>query len=822
MDSVFQDVRYAVRTLIRKPSFTLVAIITLALGIGANTAMFSVIEAVILRSLPYKDPKHLVVFTDSQDPLRGGFLFKDFEQFRRRSHSFDGLAIYYKDRGVSRVTLSGPVEPEQVQGAFVSSSFFPIMGVAPALGRVFNATEELHHERVVLLSNGLWLRRFAGAGDVLGRTLRIDDQLFQIIGVMPSTFQFPSRDQQFWAPLTTNRLWNDPDLNKVDPHHDRSFYERWQVIGRLKDEVSISQAQEEVGTIFHQIEKDDPDQFRAPRLNLVPLRVELSSNTRRGLFVLFAAVCFVLLIACSNVANLVLARGAGREREMAIRSALGAHRRRLVRQLFTESLLLAVVAAALGLIGAYFALQLLIKLGPPEIPRLEQTGIDVDVLMFTLGVSFLAAILFGIFPALGISRQRSAELLTTGRAVISDPGWRRGRNLLVVVEFALAVMLLTGAGLLLRSYAALSSVDLGFQPEHVLTLRVTMPGLPEAKRAAFYEAMLARVRAIPGVQFAGAIDDLFELGPPDKRGLRAIEGRAVDRPDEWTALNWKQVSGDYIRAMGTMLLKGRLFSDADGPDSPLVAIIDESMARRYWPNEDPIGAHIKGGDQRGHNDDWVTVIGVVRDMRRGGMERQPTGHVFTWYKQNLMYGVPQSVWPGDLVVRTTADPRALAGSLRTAIRNLNDRVILSPVATLEDQLSDQLAPRRFQTSLLGIFSLLGLILAAIGIYGLMHFSVAQRTHDIGVRMALGARHSDVLKMVLMEGSQLAVIGIVAGLGAAAAVTRVLQSMLFGVKPGDPFTFAAVSIVLAAVALLACFIPAQRATKVDPVIALRYE
>jgi len=356
----------------------------------------------------------------------------------------------------------------------------------------------------------------------------------------------------------------------------------------------------------------------------------------------------------------------------------------------------------------------------------------------------------------------------------------------------------------------------------VLTLRVTMPGMPEASRAAFYFSMMDRVRTLPGVQFVGAIDDLFELGPPDNRGLRAIEGRTVDRADQWVPLTWKSVSGDYFCAMGTTLLEGRLFTNSDGPDSPLVGVIDESMARRYWANQDPIGAHIKGGDQRGHNDEWMTIIGVVRDMRRNGMEHQPTGHVFTWYRQNLMYGVPESVWPGDVVVRTTQDPLVLESSIRASIRNLSDRAILSPITTLEDQLSDQLAPRRFQTSLLGAFSLLALVLAAIGIYGLMHFSVAQRTHDIGVRMALGANRADVLKMVLREGSRLAVIGIVVGLAGVALVTRVLQNMLFGVKPGDPVTFVAVSIVLAAVALIGSFIPAQRATKVDPVVALRYE
>jgi predicted permease len=645
METLIQDVRYGTRSLLKSRSFTVVTIITLALGIAANTAIFSVIEAVILRSLPYKDPNHLVLLTNPQDSLRGGFLFKDFERLQQTSHSFEGLAIYYKNRGVSRVILSGPLEPEQVQGAFVSAGFFPVMGVAPALGRVFDTAEEARRDHVVLLSHGLWLRHFGASSDVLGKTLRIDDEIFQIIGVMPPTFQFPSRYQMFWAPITTNRLWNDPELTRIDPRHDRSFYQRWQVVGRLKADVSVQKAQAEIDAIFRQIEQDDPDQFRATSILAVPMQVELSDGARLALFILFAAVCLLLLIACSNVANLALARGAGRGREMAIRSALGAHRTRLVRQLFTESVLLALTSAALGLLIAYYFVKLLIRFGPRDIPRLEQTGIDSGVLIFTVAISIVAAITFGIFPALRISRTQNAELLGTARSSTHDRRWKRGRNVLVVTEFALAVMLLTGAGLLVRSYMTLLSVDLGFRPERVLTLRISMPGMEETNRSAFYGAMLERVRALPGVQFVGAIDDLFELGPPDKRGLRAIEGRAVDRPDQWTALNWKSVSGDFFSAMGTTLLKGRVFNDSDGRDSPVVAVIDETMARRYWPNEDPIGAHIKGGDARGHNDEWVTIIGVVRDMRRNGMERQPIGHVFTWYRQNLMYGCHKAFGP---------------------------------------------------------------------------------------------------------------------------------------------------------------------------------
>jgi putative ABC transport system permease protein len=823
MEILFQDLRYAARTLLKSRGFTVVAVVTLALGIAANTAIFSVIEAVLLRSLPYKNPKQLVVLTDPLNSADGGLLFKDFEQIQKNTHSFSELEVYFRDSGLSRVTLGGSVEPEQVQGAFVSGNFFTLMGVAPELGRTFDAQEERSQERVVLLSHSLWLRRFGGARDVLGRTLQINNRIFRVIGVVPATFQFPARDQMFWAPLTTNPFWNDPELEESEAqHHTRFFYERWQAVGRLRDGVSLAAAQSEVDGIWRRLAQTDPDQSRGQGIDLKPLRVELGGNTRLALFILFGAVCFVLLIACSNVANLALARGAGRQREMAIRSALGAHRARLVRQLFTESVLLALIAGGIGLFLANVEARLLIALAPADIPRLEQTGIDAGVLAFSLALSLFSAILFGLFPAFRLSRRGCGELINSSRGYGSDPGRRRARNLLVASEFALAVTLLTGAGLLLRSYLAVGSVDLGFQPEHVLTLHVAMPGMSDEQRGTFYSEMLGRVRQLPGVQFIGAIDDLFELGAPDERGLRAIEDRAVDRPDQWSALNWKTVSGDYFPAMGTTLLKGRLFTDQDGPNSPVVAVIDQSMARRYWPNQDPIGAHVKGLDARGRHDDWVTIIGVVGDMRRGGLERQPTAHIFTWYKQNLLYGVPDPNWPGDLVIRVAQDPRAAADTIRATIRQLNDRVILSPVTTLEDQLSNQVAPRRFQTSLLGIFSLLAMLLAAIGIYGVMHFSVAQRTHDLGVRMALGATRKDVLTMILREAAQLASIGIAAGLIGAAIVTRVLQNMLYGVRPNDPLTFIVVAVLLTAIAITASFIPARRATKVDPVVALRYE
>ncbi len=818
MQTLLQDIRYGLRMLAKNPGFTAVAVIALALGIGANTAIFSVIEAVLLRPLPYRDPSRLALLSDPQypqDPKYGGFLYKDFEAWRSQSRTFEGMAAYYRDSGFSQVTLTEASEPEFVQGAFVSANFFPLMGVSPLLGRVFTLEEETRQERVVILSHGLWVRRFGASPDVIGKTLQINGIASQVIGVMPATFQFPARDQQFWAPLTTNPGWGDPALTtNIDPRHIRLFYARWQAIGRLRPGVTLQQAQAEMNTIFRRINRADPDGNRGVGINVVPLRVNLSGNTRLAFVVLFSAVSFVLLIACSNVANLMLTRGAVREREMAIRAALGAGRGRLVRQLLTESALLALVSGCLSLILASTGVRALLALAPADIPRLEEASLDAGVLAFTLGISLFAAVLFGLAPAWKIS-QMVDSLNSASRGPSGTVELKRTRGLLVVTEFALAVVLLTGAGLLVRSFLALQAVDPGFQPEHVLTMNITLSAAAPEARNASYSSVLERVRGIPGVQAAGAIDWLFELGTLDNHGLRAIEGRAPEPREKWTALIWEDISGDYFQAIGTSLLRGRYFSEQDGPDSPLVAIIDESMARRYWPGEDPIGKRFKGGDPRGHNDEWLTVIGVVRDMRRSGVEKRPIPHIYEWYRQ-------AGGAPADLVVRTTGDPRALAGVLRSVVRGFDHRAILSSVTTMEQQLSEQLSPRRFQTWLLGLFSLVALVLASVGIYGVLHYSVTQRTHEIGIRMALGAARRDVLRLVVGQGITLALVGVGIGLLAALGLTRLLASLLYGVSPGDPLTFASVSILLTLVALAASYIPARRATKVDPMVALRYE
>lgn len=816
LGSLFQDIRYALRMVRKNPEFTTVAVLTLALGIGANTAIFSVIEAVILRPLPYEDPKRLVLLADSQDPQNGALLFHDIEEFRLQSRCLANIAAYYRDSGFSTVNLTDGVEPESVQGAFVSSNLFDVMGVAPALGRAFTPEEEARRDRVVVLSYGLWMRRFGGSPDAIGKVLQIDGANSQIVGVMPATFQFPARDQQLWAPLTVNRYWDDPALTtSIDPNHTRYFYERWQAIGRLSPTASVVQAQSEINAVFRR-SYVEPGENRTPGITLIPLRTNIGGNTQRTLVTFLCAVSVLLLISCSNVANLMVARVTVREREMAVRSALGAGRGRLLRQLLTESIVLALFAGVVGLLLALVGVRALVAFTPADIPRLEQAGIDRGALAFTFVISILAAVIYGLFPAWKVSRNTPGESLRAGIRS-GTASLTRARAALVSAEFALAVVLLAGAGLLVRSFLAVEATDPGFTPERLLTMNIMLPsGTPESRNA-LYDAVLERVRSLPGVQAAGEVDTLFELGGVGNLGLSAIEGRPPEPKSEWTPLSWSWVRGDYFQAMGVPLLKGRYFTPQDGPQSPLVAIVDENMARRYWPGQDPIGKRFKGQDPRGHNDEWISVIGVVRDMRRGGLERNPTPHVFEPYGQAL-----DGDRTGDLLVRTIRDPRPVASALRESVRALSNTAILSSVTTMDEQLSDQISPRRFQTWLLGLFSVLAMALAAVGMFGVMHYSVAQRTHEIGVRAALGAQPREVLRLVLVQAARLAFWGIAIGTGAALVLTRFMASLLFGIGPADPVTFIAIPMLLLVVALLASYVPARRAMRVDPMTALRYE
>ncbi len=815
MNGIFQDVRYALRQLWKSPGFTAAAVLTLALGIGANTAIFSVIEAVILRPLPYRDTNRLINIRDLQDPQEGGFLFKDYQNLRAESTTLEDSAIYYRDSGFSQVTLTDANEPRLAQGAYVSANFFPLMGVTPELGRTFTSREDAQKERVVILSHGLWAREFGASLSAIGGNLRINGVNSRIIGVMPETFQFPASDQQFWAPLTTNPHWDDPSLLVKDPHRSRGFYARWQIVSRLKPGVSMEQAGTELGTLFRQFEQSDPDANRGAGIRIAPVRVELNSKTRLALSVLFAAVLFVLLIACVNVANLVLARGSARQSEISLRISLGAGRSRVVRQLFTESILLALFSGVVGSYLAYLGLHAALAWVPAGIPRLEQMRLDGGVLSFTLAASIIAAVLFGLFPAWRISGM-SESLHLAGRASARSQRLGISRNILIIAEFALTVVLLIGAGLLAHSYLRVEAVDLGFDPAHVFTLHIQSNNSSSARNA-FFEGIDERLRTLPGVQAVGAIDGLFETGDHTNLGLRDIEGRSPEPKQLWTPLQWNSVRGAFFQAMGIRLLQGRYFGIADTPNAPLVAIIDESAAHRYWPKENPLGKRFRGQDPRGKNDDWITVVGVVSDARRSGPEQSPIPHIYQPYTQAI-----DGDRTSDLVVRGHGDSRELPASIHRLAHELAPSAVLSPVTTMEDQLSEQLAPRRFQTLLLAAFGMAALLLASLGIYGMLSYSMAQRTHEIGVRMALGAQQKQVVSLVVREGTKYAAIGLAIGIVGAAALTKFMASLLFGTTSTDPATFLLVAVVLMLVALFACYIPARRAAKVDPMVALRYE
>jgi predicted permease len=814
MESIWVDVKFALRQLRRSPGFTIVSLLTLALGIGANTAVYSIIQAVLLHPLPYHEGNRLMLLADKEDPQEGGVLYKDYETWREHAQSFTDIAAYYRDSGWSRVTLTGGHEPQSLQGAYVTANFFPLLGVAPLLGRTFTAQEENRHERVVVLSYGLWRRQFGGSPDVAGQDLLIDGIPSKVIGVMPETFQFPAADSRFWAPITTNRYWGDPAAATNDGSHGRGFYARWQVVARLKGGASVQQAQADINAIFSSLQKTDAN--RGIGITVIPLRIQIGGDTRLALYVLFGSVCMLLLIACSNVTNLVLARSALRVREMALRAALGASRSRIVQQLLTESFILAILGGSISLCLAFLGIRALTAMGPRDIPRLSEAGLNPGVLGFTFAIALLSAILFGLTPAMKVWRSAPSERLKAMNTGAGASGFARMRSALIVIEFALSVLLLTGAGLLVRSFLLVRSVDPGFEPEHVLNIHVTFPARTSGQQvSAISDSIVHRLQAIPGVRSVGAIEGIFDLGPTNNLGLRSIEGRTPEPQQQWTALNWNTVRDDYFQAMGAELLRGRYFTQQDGPSSPLVAIIDESMARRYWKGEDPIGKRIKGQDRRGQNDDWVTVIGVVRDIRTHGLEREATPHVYEWYRQ------ADNPTP-DIVVRAAGNPDAIALELRSVVRSEAPTAILSSVTTVQQELWQQLAPRRFQTFLVGIFSLLALLLATIGIYGLIHYSVVQRTQEIGIRMALGARRSDILRAILSQGLFLAGIGLAIGLMADWASTRLLSRLLYGVVPSDPITLTAVSLLLVGAALLASLIPALRAVTVDPVQTLRSE
>ena len=805
MHSFWQDLRYGARMLLKNPGFTLIAIVTLGLGIGANTAIFSVINGVLLSALPYPQPEQLaMVWCDNRrqgipDDITS---YPNFVDWRDRNKTFQGMAGVTDDT----YNLTGAGEPEEIRGATVSINFFQLIGVNPMLGRVFTAEEEQPgRNRVVVLSHSLWRRRFGGDPGVLNKTISLSDEPYIIVGIMPPGFQFPE-NTEIWGPLAPDEGMRGARFGFFLP-----------VVGRLKPGVTRAQAQADLDVVANQIEKQFPD-MAGYGVNVVPVLENTVGPIRRALMILFVAVLFVLLIACANVANLLLARATVRQREVAVRSALGTGRWRIVRQLLTESMLLSVLGGALGVLLAWWGLRLLVNLSPANIPRLETIRLDGRVLWFALALSLVTGLIFGLAPALQTSHLKLSEALKEGSRTGAGGGRaQRIRGVFIVAEVALTLALLVGAGLLVRSFWRLQQVNPGFKTDHLLTLRVTLWGSKYrqggAQRVSFYERLQERLAALPGVVSASATSDIM-LRKLANSASFTIENRPRDPGELALELPIDRVQPNYFQTMGIQLLQGRAFTAQDSSESTRVSIVNETFVKRYFPNEDPIGKRFTFGGG-GPNARWITIVGVVRDTKRQGID-QPV-RIESW--------MPLAQMPSgsmDVVLRTTGAPLALSNEVREAVWSLDRDLPIPSIRTMEQILSERVAQRRLNMLLLGLFAMVALILAAVGIYGVINYAVTQRTNEIGIRIALGAQSGDVIGLVLKQGMALALVGVAIGLIATFMLTRLMASLLFGVSATDPITFAAIAGLLIGVALLACWIPARRATKVDPMVALRYE
>ncbi|HLL74582.1 MAG TPA: ABC transporter permease [Pyrinomonadaceae bacterium] len=808
----WQDARYAVRVLLKNPGFTAVAVVALALGIGANSAIFSVVNTVLLRPLPYKDPERLV--TVWEENAKAGFprdtpAVANYIDWRDQNQVFEGMAAI-ADQSFN---LTGVGEPERLTGRLVSASLFPLLGVEPQLGRAFLPQEDAPGaNKVVVIGHGLWQRRFGGDPKIVGRQINLNGENHEVVGVMPAHFQFPDPKDEVWAPIA---------FTQQQAANRGSHY--LQVVARMKPNVSVGQAQAEMTAIAARLRQQYPEQNADLGATVVPLQEHLVGDIRPALLVLLGAVGFVLLVACANVANLLLARAAVRQKEIAVRIALGASRLRLVRQFLTESVLLAALGGAVGLLLAVWGVGLLKTFIPENISQVRSIALDARVLGFTLLVSLLTGLVFGLAPALQASKFNLNETLKEGgRDSAQGSRGNRVRAALVVAEVAVSLVLLIGAGLLMNSFMRLRSVDPGFSADNLLTMSVVLPRnkYPDSqRRAAFYDEMVSRVEALPGVKSAAVTNWIPLVRQGDSTGF-SIEGRPDPAPGEGrrNVVVTRAVHPHYFRAMGIQLLQGRALDERDRADAPNVAVISETMARRHFPGEDPLGKRITPGDATSTNpDDWVTIVGVARDVRQVELAAEPKPQMYVPYAQGWSIFAPRY-----LLVSTSVEPMSLASAVRGAVWSIDRDQPVSDVRTMEEVLSASLARQRFSTLLLGVFGSVALLLAAVGIYGVMSYSVAQRTHEIGVRMALGAQRGDVLKLAVGQGLKLILVGVGIGLVAAFALTRVMESLLFGISATDPLTFVAIPVVLVFAGLLASFVPARRATKVDPMIALRYE
>jgi putative ABC transport system permease protein len=794
---ILHDLKYALRVMLKARGVTLVALATLALGIGVNTAIFSVINGILLRSLPYAQPERLVmVWQDLR--ARGG----PATEWSGPSQHFDWKADTEVFENVASVrgwtaSLAGGDMPESLQGEQTTHEYFDVLGVPPALGRTFRDADDVPGAaRVVILSHGLWVRRFGADAGVIGRAVSINGESHEIIGVMPVGFRpVLATGAAMWRPLRMNRV--NPSRNSAVNH----------TIGRLKAGVGIEQARAGLARLAHDLELAHPDSDVKKGINPVPLQQQQTSAMRTPLLLLQAAVGFVLLVACVNIANLLLSRASGRSREIAVRRALGAGRSRIVRQLLTESVVLAACGGALGVLLAVWGVSGLKGLAPAGTPRIEEVGIDARVLAFAAALSLATGIFFGLVPAADAARDRVTNALKAGaRGQVGDAGGR-ARRVLIVAELAFALVLLTGGGLLLRTFLALEHADLGFNPDRVLTGFILPPPAQyktDTARLAFYDAVQARTSALPGVTTA-ALSSVIPLnGDSDSDFL--IEGQPAPARSADALVSWyRVVTANYFAAMQIPLRRGRLFTDRE-PEP--VVVINETMARRHWPGEDPIGRRIRFGQQP-----WATIVGVVADVRVRG-PREPTQvETYIPYWQNPEPGI-------NVVLKTAVDPQALAEPLRRAVKEVNPGIAVASVETMDETIADSIGSSRFVATLVGAFGVLALILAAVGIYGVMSYAVAQRTQEIGVRLALGATEPQVFALVIGESLKLAAIGVLLGLVGAAVAGRAMRGLLYGVGTADAGTFAATAAVLVGVTFAAAFVPARRAMRVDPMAALR--
>jgi predicted permease len=815
LENIVHDLRYGARQLRKNPGFTAVAVLTLALGIGANTAIFSVVHAVLLKPLAYQEPERLVtILLEGRNPVSPA----DFLDWRAQSRSFTGMAAAEFWGG----TLTGGDRPESVRALRVGEGMFQLLGVPPLIGRTFQSDDfQAGRDHVVVLSHRLWQRRFGGNPSIVGQLLVLSGESYLVVGVMPPQFQFAP----FWA--TKSEFWAPLDLTARATQRDSHSL---RVFARLKPGVPRAQAQAEMNAIWRRLAQAYPDSDSGRSVQVDTLMEKVVGDVRPALLMLVGAVVFVLLIACANVANLLLVRGASRQKELAIRAALGAGRWRTIRQLLTESVLLSVLGGGLGLllgVGGVGVLKrmLTVQAASFRMPRAADITMDATALLFTLGVALLTGLVFGLAPALqAAAPDLHGGLKRSGRGATEGRGGHRLRSALVITEIALALVTLAGAGLMLRSFARLEAVDSGFVSDKVLSFVVSLHGeadLVAAKREAFYRQLLEKISALPGVTSAGAINHLPLAGDLWDRWLH-VEGRPSDKPSDGFGAIYRVCRPGYFQTMGIPLIRGRDFTDQDKLNAPGVVVINEQLARDQWPGEDPVGRRITFEDT-GTNAMWFTIVGVVKNVKQGNWSEDVHNEIYLPFQHSPFLSDPAGQFSSmTLVVRTSTNPLGVLNAARNAVWSLNGNVPVSSVTTLEQVVSDAVWQPRFNLMLITLFAVLALTLACVGIYGVMAYTVTQRTQEIGIRMALGAGNGDVLKLVLGHGIKLALLGAALGLTGAFGLTRLMTSLLYQVKPGDPVTFVCVPALLLLVTLFACWLPARRAAKTDPLVALRRE